>query len=75
METQTLFDCGASTCFMYKKLVQQYKLALMENNTPMLIEVIDGQSLSLGPITHGTKPLDVAIGPTPTRLFSMSFHA
>jgi hypothetical protein len=34
----------------------------MENNTPMLIEVIDGWNLSSRPITHETKPLDVAIG-------------
>jgi hypothetical protein len=34
----------------------------MENNTPMSIKVIDGQSLSSRPITHETKPLDVAIG-------------
>jgi hypothetical protein len=47
---------------MYKELVQQYKLALMENNTLMLIEVIDGQSFSSRPITHETKPLDVTIG-------------
>jgi hypothetical protein len=28
----------------------------------VLIEVIDGQSFSLGPVTHETKPLDVTIG-------------
>ncbi len=39
-----------------------YKLALVEKNTLMLIEVIDGQNLSLGPVTHETKPLNVIIG-------------
>jgi hypothetical protein len=34
----------------------------MEKNTPMLVEVIDGQNFSLGPFTHETKPLDVTIG-------------
>ncbi len=34
----------------------------MEKNTPMLVEVIDGQNLSLGPFIHETKPLDVTIG-------------
>jgi hypothetical protein len=42
MEAQTFFDWGTWTCFMYKELVQQYKLALMENNTPVSIEAIDG---------------------------------
>jgi hypothetical protein len=46
---------------MDKELVQQYKLVLMEKNTPMLFEVINGRSFSSRPITHETKPLDVTI--------------
>jgi hypothetical protein len=34
----------------------------VKKNTPMPVEVIDGQSLSSRPITHETKPLDVTIG-------------
>jgi hypothetical protein len=34
----------------------------VEKNTLMLIEVIDGQNLSLRPVTHETKPLSVTIG-------------
>jgi hypothetical protein len=37
-------------------------LALVEKNTPMLIEVIDNQSFSVGPITHEIEALDVTIG-------------
>jgi hypothetical protein len=62
MEAQTFLNSNTSTCFIYKKMVQQYKLALMENNTLVLIEVIDGHSLSLGPIAHETKELNVSIG-------------
>ncbi len=62
MEAQAFFDYGASTCFMDKELMQQYKLVLMEKNTLMLVEVIDGWSFSLGPITHETKPLNVTMG-------------
>jgi hypothetical protein len=47
---------------MDKELMQQYKLVLMEKNTLMLVEVIDGWSFSLGPITHETKPLNVTMG-------------
>jgi hypothetical protein len=33
----------------------------VEKNTPMPVEVIDGQNLSSRPIKHETKPLDVTI--------------
>jgi len=46
MEAQTFLDYGAPTCFMDKELVWQYKLVLMEKNTLMLVEVIDGWSFS-----------------------------
>jgi len=62
MEAQTHFNSSTSTCFINKKLVQQYKLALVEKNTLVLIKVIDGHSLSLGPIAHETKALNVTIG-------------
>jgi hypothetical protein len=62
LEAQTLFDSSASRYFIIKNLVRQYKLAVVEKNTQMLIEVIHGWSLSSGPITHETKPLDVTIG-------------
>jgi hypothetical protein len=62
MEAQTLSNSSTSTCFINKKLVQQYKLALVEKSTLVLIEVIDGHSLSLGPIAHETKALNVTIG-------------
>jgi hypothetical protein len=42
MEAQALLDYAALACFMDKKLVQQYKLILVEKNTLMLVEVIDG---------------------------------
>jgi hypothetical protein len=62
METQTFFDFGALTCFIDKELVQQYKLTLMEKNTLVPIEVIDGWNLSSRPVAHETKALDVTIG-------------
>ncbi len=56
------FYFSTLTCFMNKELMWLYKLALVEKNTLMLIEVIDGQNLSLRPVTHETKPLSVTIG-------------
>jgi hypothetical protein len=62
VEAQTLIDVGTSTCFMDKEFVQQYKSVLVEKNTPLSVEVIDGWNLSSRPITHETKPLYVTIG-------------
>jgi hypothetical protein len=42
MQAQTLLDSSALACYMYKKLMQQYKLVIMEKNAPLLVEVIDG---------------------------------
>jgi hypothetical protein len=62
MEAQTLLDFNASTCFINKELVQQYKLAIVENNTLVLVEVINGQNFSSGLVTYETKALDITIG-------------
>jgi len=62
MQAQTFIDSGALKCFMDKELVWQYKLVLMEKNTLMLVEIVDGWSFSSKLITHETKPLDVTIG-------------
>jgi hypothetical protein len=45
-----------------KNKITPNMLTLVENNTLMLVEVIDGRSLSIGPITHETKALGVTIG-------------
>jgi hypothetical protein len=52
MEARTLLDYGALTCFINKELMWQYKLALMEKNIPVSIDVIDGQNLSLRPLSQ-----------------------
>jgi hypothetical protein len=62
MEAQTFLDFGTSICSIDKKLVQQYKLALMEKNTLISIEAIDGWSFSSKLITHETKALNITIG-------------
>ncbi len=62
MWTQTLFDLGASTCFINKELVWQHNLALVEKMTPLVVEVIDGHNLSSKLITHETKTLIIIIG-------------
>jgi hypothetical protein len=48
---------------MDKEPLQQYKLALVEKNTQVLVQSIDGRNLSSKLITHETKPLNVTIGP------------
>jgi hypothetical protein len=46
MEAQTFLDSSTLACFIDKDLVQQYKLALLEKNTLVLVEAINGQILS-----------------------------
>jgi len=62
LQTQALFDLGASTRFINKELVWQHNLVLVEKVTPMVVELIDGQNLSLGLVTHETKMSTVTIG-------------
>jgi hypothetical protein len=61
MEAQTFFYSGASTCFMDKELMRQYKLVLVEKNTLVSVGVIDGRSFSSRLVTHETKPLNVTM--------------
>jgi hypothetical protein len=61
MEAQALLDFSTLTCFIYKKMVWQYKLALVGKNTLVLIKVINNQNFSWGLVTHEIKALDVTI--------------
>jgi hypothetical protein len=61
MEAQSLLDYGTLACFIDKELVRQFKLTQVENNTLVLVEIIDSQNLSLRLITYETKALDVTI--------------
>jgi len=40
MKIETLFDFGASMCFIDKELVYQHKMILVKKNTPVAMEVI-----------------------------------
>jgi hypothetical protein len=60
VQTQSL-NSRPSTCFIDKELVRQHNLALVEKMTPVVVEMINCQNFSLGPITHETKALMVTI--------------
>jgi hypothetical protein len=62
IKIQTMFDFGASTCFVDKELVQQHKLTLVKKITSIGVEVDDNQSFSLGLVTHENKALETTIG-------------
>jgi hypothetical protein len=46
IEAQTLLNFDALTCFIDKELVPQCKLIIMEKNTSLLVEVINGLNFS-----------------------------
>jgi hypothetical protein len=60
-KTQTLFDYGASMCFVDKELVQQHKLALVKKVTQVGVEVINNHNFSSRLMTHETKVLEITI--------------
>jgi hypothetical protein len=75
MQIEALLDSNAFVGFIDKELIQQHhNLTLVENATLVVVEVINGQNLSLGPVTHETKVLMVTIGSHSSKLFSMSSY-
>jgi hypothetical protein len=61
MEIKTLLDSSAFACFINKELVRWHKMILVEKNTPVVMEIIDGWKFSLRLVTHETKALDITI--------------
>jgi len=62
MNSQTLFHSNAFTCFIDKELLEQHELTLVKKTTLVIIEVSNDWNLSLGPMTHETKVLEINIG-------------
>ncbi len=61
MDTKALLDSTVSAYFINKELMQWHKMIIMKKSTLVAMEVINGQSLSLGLVMHETKALDIII--------------
>ena len=59
-KTLALLDLGASTCFLDEEFAKRHKIRLVQKSKPVHVEVIDGQSLLSGSITHESEPIEVA---------------
>ena len=60
ISTTGLVDTGADTCFINKKLVEEYNIPLELLGSPMDMVLADGR-VSSGKITHRTLPLQVNV--------------
>uniref|UniRef100_A0A8C5PRD9 Retrotransposon gag domain-containing protein n=1 Tax=Leptobrachium leishanense TaxID=445787 RepID=A0A8C5PRD9_9ANUR len=60
--TQAMVDSGASGCFVDSALVKRIKLPLLNKDCPVKIRMVDGSSLSSGPITKESILIQMTIG-------------
>jgi hypothetical protein len=57
-----LLDSGASTCSLDEEFIKSHKIPIVEKSKLVHVEVIDGRPLSLGDVTHETRPIKVTTG-------------
>jgi hypothetical protein len=57
-----LLDSRACACFLDKKFTRLHKIHIVKKLSLVHVEVIDGQPLSFGNVTHETIPLEVKFG-------------
>ena len=63
MKTKALLDFGATSCFIDIMFTRTHNIPCNKIIVPIPVEVIDGQTLSCGAITHTTIALTLHIGP------------
>jgi hypothetical protein len=62
LKTLALLDFGASACFLDEEFTRLHKILIVKKLSPLHVEIIDGQPLSSGDVTHKTTPLEVKFG-------------
>lgn len=63
VSTRGLIDSGACGNFIHVDFVQKHRIPTVVKPTPLPVRLIDGSSLSDGPVTRQTLPLRMTIGP------------
>ena len=58
--TLALLDSGASACFLDEEFAKHHNIPLVQKAKPIHVEVIDGQPLLSGSVTHKSEPIEVA---------------
>lgn len=61
IKTYSMIDSGATGCFINTAFVKKFNVPIRPKALPMDIHVIDGRSISSGPINHETLPIRISI--------------
>jgi hypothetical protein len=61
-QVSALVDSGATSSFINQTFVAQHNIIVVKKSTPILVEVIDGRTITSGAITHEITPLELYIG-------------
>ncbi len=61
-QVSALVDSGATSSFIDQTFVTQQNIPVVKKSTPVLVEVIDGRTITSGAVTHKTTPLELCIG-------------
>jgi hypothetical protein len=61
-KTLALLDFGTSTCFLDEEFTRLHKYPIVKKLSLVHVEVIDGQPLFFGDVTHETTPLEMRFG-------------
>src|SRR5690606_26504531 len=61
IQTHAMIDCGASSSFIDSKFASSVSIPLIQKSEPVDLRVIDGESISSGPVQFHTVPLNLFI--------------
>jgi hypothetical protein len=61
-QVSALVDSGATSSFIDQTFVTQHNIHVVKKSTLVLVEVIDGRTITSGAITHKTTLLELCIG-------------
>ncbi len=61
-QVSALVDSGATSSFIDQTFVTQHNIHVVKKSTLVLMEVIDGKTITSSAITHETTPLELRIG-------------
>ena len=60
--TTALIDCGATSCFIDRHLVNRLRIPLHNHQRPLDLKVVDGRPIQSGPVMQYTAPIKLTLG-------------
>jgi hypothetical protein len=56
-----MIDSGATGSFIDQELVKKHNIPLKEKLEPIILQVVDGRTISSGAVTHNTEEIQLQI--------------